>query len=65
MKNTHTHTILKHILKKKKAPSTLIKGIRKNKNPERERVLTVLWGKNMDWMRKMISNLYKMKLGEK
>ena len=39
--------------------STLIRVIRKNKNSpkesrerERERVLTILYGKNMDWMGK-------------
>ena len=57
--------------KKKMEPSTLIRVIRKNKNPpkergerERERVLTFLCGKNMDWMGEMISNLYKIKWGE-
>ena len=36
-----------------------------NKNPERERENSqVLCEINMDWMRKMISNLYKIKLGE-
>ena len=44
----------KHILKKKKKPSTLIGVIRKNKNSlrerkrERERVFIVLCGKNID-----------------
>ena len=59
--------IPKHIFKYKK-PSTLIRIIRKNKNPqerEREReYLQFFCGENMDWMEEMISNLYKIKWGE-
>ena len=58
--------IPKHIFKYKK-PSTLIRIIRKNKNPqerERERVFTIFCGENMDWIEEMISNLYKIKWGE-
>ena len=55
-KKKHTHTIPKHINKKEKEkePLTLIRVIRNNKNPqrERERVLTRLCEKNMDWMGK-------------
>ena len=54
----------KHIFKYKK-PSTLIRIIRKNKNPqerEREReYLQFFCGENMNWMEEMISNLYKIK----
>ena len=70
-KKKHTHTIPKHINKKEKEkePLTLIRVIRNNKNPqrerERERVLTRLCEKNMDWIRKIISNLQKIKQGEK
>ena len=53
---------------KKKKPSTLIRVVRKNKNPPREREREhsqFFRRKNMDWMREMISNLYKNKIGEK
>ena len=56
----------KHIFKYKK-PSTLIKIIRKNKNPqerEKESIYNFFCGENMDWMEEMISNLYKIKWGE-
>ena len=48
-------------------PSTLIRVIRKNKNPpkerrerERENSHFCKCGKNMNWMGEMISNLYKI-----
>ena len=64
--------IPKHILKKKQKRTINLnqrykkeqKSTEREREREREKVLTFCWGKNMDWMRKMISNLYKMKWGE-
>ena len=66
MENQKKKKIPKHILKKKqKRTINLNQRYKKiQKFRERERVLTILWGENMDWMRKMISNLYKIKWGE-
>ena len=69
MKNLK-NTIPKHIFNFFfffKNPSTFLRVIRKNENPPKERERESnhnFLGKNMDWMREIISNLYKIKCGE-